>query len=855
MREDPLDLIGDVLDGQFRVDEFAGEGDFSLVYRGHHLGVDAPVAIKCLDLPTTLDPKLLDGFLESFREGARIHYRLAQGHLHVAQSIAVGTTVAPRTGVVVPYMIREWLEGRSLAADLAARAKEALGPRPVVDVVHLLDSAADALAFAHAQGVVHHSINPKNLFVVMTMSGPVVKLLDFGVARVMNHGSVATAALDASGNLQTGLRVLLPTYAAPEQLDRSFGAPCAATDVYAFAILVYETLAGRPLLPDTTLAADVLRAYRREPRPSAKSIGVRIPSALELVLKRALSLEPSMRQANAGDFWHDVKAAIGEVPRPPGPYARRASIPTAPRISSVPSPPPEGGLAPGAPRRASAPDGRISAAPTVPRLAVARRAARASIADSSPGLVAIDDPAPASRPPSAPRPAAAAHPSSPGPAPAPSAPRAAAASGDRGSVAPSAPRAGPPPSERPSVAPSAPRVGAASGDRGSVAPSAPRVGTAGAPPASPKAIPTPGYPGSPVPTPWAPSVASAPSSPRPSAAAPFFPDLTTPLGLGPVVPVSSAARAAHDRGSSPSMDAAQAILPASPMRAGAGVDASPLRIGTPPLGATPATEPRAAMRVPTPALGIAPGGSVAPRPPSWLPPPSTGGMIAASPQFNELPGALPRGAVPHAPPSDANTVTAQVLVHQRRGILPVAVASGAAGLICVGALGFFLHRGAARAPSPATGAKIAASAAPTPAAPPSGSAVASASSVASAAPAAGAPPAQPDAAAAVASSASAAPSEAAAPLPRYDKRKIVKALDGVAADLVSCAQPTGGPRGPGSIRIRIEPDGAISRVTIGPPYARSKVGACIVERFQAMHVDAYRGSPVAMNYVFSTIRW
>ncbi len=68
MDRDPFDLIGDVLDGQFRVDAFAGEGDLSVVYKGHHLGVDAPVAIKCLNLPETLDRALARPLVDGFNE-------------------------------------------------------------------------------------------------------------------------------------------------------------------------------------------------------------------------------------------------------------------------------------------------------------------------------------------------------------------------------------------------------------------------------------------------------------------------------------------------------------------------------------------------------------------------------------------------------------------------------------------------------------------------------------------------------------------------------------------------------------------------------------------------------------------
>src|SRR5215472_6911673 len=121
MSQDPFDLVGDVIDGIYRVDSFAGEGDLSVVYKGHHQGVDAPVAIKCLNLPATLDPALVKPLVESFVEGGRLHYRLARGNLNIAQSLASGTTLAPRTGEVVPYIVREWFDGCSLADFFAKR--------------------------------------------------------------------------------------------------------------------------------------------------------------------------------------------------------------------------------------------------------------------------------------------------------------------------------------------------------------------------------------------------------------------------------------------------------------------------------------------------------------------------------------------------------------------------------------------------------------------------------------------------------------------------------------------------------------------------------------------------------------
>src|SRR5262249_44744650 len=153
------------LEGQFRVLEVAGEGDLSVVYKGHHLGVDASVAIKCLNLPATLDSALVAPLVETFREASRLHYRLAQGNLNIAQSLAAGTTLAPRTGVLVPYLVREWFEGESLKSDLAKRREGAKKGRSIDDTIKLLEPAVEGVAYAHTQGVVHLSLHPSNLFI------------------------------------------------------------------------------------------------------------------------------------------------------------------------------------------------------------------------------------------------------------------------------------------------------------------------------------------------------------------------------------------------------------------------------------------------------------------------------------------------------------------------------------------------------------------------------------------------------------------------------------------------------------------------------------------------------------------
>jgi eukaryotic-like serine/threonine-protein kinase len=295
--EDPFDLEGDLLDGQFRIEKCVGEGELSVVYRGLHEAMDAPVAIKCLDLPDTLDPKLVEPIAESFRESARVHYRLGQGHLHIARPLAFGTTIAPRTGQPIPYLIREWLDGRSLAADFAERAAKKARPRTAAQAFELFDSAADAIAYAHAEGVCHHSLSPSNLFVAKLGRREVLKVLDFGTARALTDPSRA------------GLR-LSSSHLAPEQIDRRIGEPSAATDVFVLALVLFEAVTGRPYFEPGVHPSEMLRlAESREPLRRRGASGA-VPRELESVLTRALAPKPRDRHANVRVFWDDVKRAV-----------------------------------------------------------------------------------------------------------------------------------------------------------------------------------------------------------------------------------------------------------------------------------------------------------------------------------------------------------------------------------------------------------------------------------------------------------------------------------------------------------------------------------------------------------------
>ncbi len=304
---DPFGLIGQVLDGQFRIDKFVGEGGFSVVYRGHHVGLDEPIAIKCLKLPIALGSALVDSFVKRFRDESRLHYRLSQGSLFIVRTLASGTTMAPATGALVPYMVLEWLEGRSLGADLEVRRAYGDKGRTLEEAIAILDSAVDGIAYAHAQGVVHRDVNPGNLFMTGTSQGPKLKVLDFGVAKVISDHALA---LGPRAQTIGKIRIFTPQYAAPEQFDDKYGPIGTWTDVYSLALIVLEILRDQPAIEGEHLGDFASRALDPLSRPTPRTLGVAVADETEAIFVSAAALKPKDRPQDAGEFWGSLKAAM-----------------------------------------------------------------------------------------------------------------------------------------------------------------------------------------------------------------------------------------------------------------------------------------------------------------------------------------------------------------------------------------------------------------------------------------------------------------------------------------------------------------------------------------------------------------
>ncbi|MDC0742741.1 serine/threonine-protein kinase [Polyangium mundeleinium] len=337
MAQDVFGIAG-TTQGPFTIEEAVAEGGFGVVYRALHGAFRAPVALKCLKIPT-IPEDLRAGFLERFREEAEMLFRLSATISEVVRPLHYDV-ITLDSGLIVPFIALEWLEGRTLWSLIEQRATDGLPPLGYVEAARLLTPVARALDVAHnfpggAQGalcVVHRDIKPANIFLAEVHGTEYVKILDFGIARARDAASVMAGEM-TQADTATPL-AFTPRYGAPEQwAPKRFGTTGPWTDVWGLALAFLETIAGRVVIDGDAVAimGTVLDEKRR---PTPRNEGIAVPDALEAVFRRALAVDPRERPGSAGAFWDEVEQALGLGPRLSAPAGHRSGIMRAPAIEA-----------------------------------------------------------------------------------------------------------------------------------------------------------------------------------------------------------------------------------------------------------------------------------------------------------------------------------------------------------------------------------------------------------------------------------------------------------------------------------------------------------------------------------------
>ncbi len=283
--------IGRILKDTYRIDQPIGEGGTGLVFAGFHTRLKIVIAVKILKQNAG------QVAFARFRKEAEITARLR--HPNIVQILDYDVSSDGHA-----YIVTEWLEGETLAAFMKRS-----GAVPAQQAVAILRPVGEAVAAAHAAGVVHRDLKPANLFLSKApgpTDEPLVKVLDFGIAKLLDTDPVRT---------EQGTTVGTPRYMSPEQIKVDAGDEVGPpSDQFSLGSIAYELVAGQPAFPGSAHAA-MLAVLEGKPRP----LPSQVPSAYRRAVRRAMAVRIDDRFPSIGEFIGALQEACDEPPPPQWP--------------------------------------------------------------------------------------------------------------------------------------------------------------------------------------------------------------------------------------------------------------------------------------------------------------------------------------------------------------------------------------------------------------------------------------------------------------------------------------------------------------------------------------------------------
>jgi serine/threonine-protein kinase len=264
----PHDYAGKIIAGRYRVERLLGQGGMGSVWAGRHLTLGQLVAIKFIHPGLATSVEALRRFDTEAKAAARLKTRNA---------VAVYDHGVTADGE--PYIVMEYLEGESLEQRIRRQ-----GPLPLGEVVSIVCQAARALSAAHEQGIVHRDLKPDNVFLARDReagpAGYVVKLVDFGIAKIVDD-----EASRGASTTQAGMVLGTPHYMSPESLTAS--APVGpASDIWSLGACAFAAACGRVPFEGDAIG-DVVLKVCAAPMPIPSRVVPSLPPAFDEWFKRA----------------------------------------------------------------------------------------------------------------------------------------------------------------------------------------------------------------------------------------------------------------------------------------------------------------------------------------------------------------------------------------------------------------------------------------------------------------------------------------------------------------------------------------------------------------------------------------
>lgn len=286
------DIIGSAL-GKYEILEELGRGGFGAVYRVRNRDLDREEALKVLGQHRQWDPTFVRRFQREARTAARLR------HPHIVTVYEVGETDGAH------YLSMEYLPGRTLAQLIADE-----GALPLARVTRILSQVAEALDYAHAQGLVHRDVKPSN---IMIGPGDDVTLMDFGLVKAADHSELSQELFSSGAGFTTAAAAMgTPEYMAPELAEPNGPSADYRADIYSLGVVAYQALTGHlPFSAPTPVA--VLRAHIDLAPPPLTQWVASLPSPASAAVLRALAKNPAERYPSAGGFAAGLTEAARQV--------------------------------------------------------------------------------------------------------------------------------------------------------------------------------------------------------------------------------------------------------------------------------------------------------------------------------------------------------------------------------------------------------------------------------------------------------------------------------------------------------------------------------------------------------------
>jgi predicted Ser/Thr protein kinase len=273
-------MVGEQIAERYELEELVGTGGMSSVYRARDRLLERRVAIKILHEHYSRD----EDYIERFRREARAAAKLS--HPNIVTVIDRGEADGRQ------FIVFEYVDGQNLKQLISGR-----GRLPVRDALELGIEIGRALAFAHAQGLVHRDVKPQN---VLLGNGD-VKVTDFGIARSLD----VNIGLTQTGTVLGTSEYISPEQATGRQVD-------ARTDVYSLGVVLYELLAGEPPYSGDSFVAVAMR-HVNDPVPSVSPARPDVSLRIDAALQRAMAKDPDDRFQTMGDFVTELGACLGSL--------------------------------------------------------------------------------------------------------------------------------------------------------------------------------------------------------------------------------------------------------------------------------------------------------------------------------------------------------------------------------------------------------------------------------------------------------------------------------------------------------------------------------------------------------------